>query len=69
MASASGTLRFDPQRFSKRVVTADEMRRLVAGAAYFRAETRRFAPGRGLEDWFIAEREIAEHIVMRARCP
>lgn len=31
---------------------------LIATAAYFRAERRRFEPGHELEDWLLAEREI-----------
>lgn len=30
----------------------------IAEAAYFRAESRGFAPGFELEDWLLAEREI-----------
>ena len=31
---------------------------MIREAAYFRAEHRSFIPGRELEDWFAAEREI-----------
>lgn len=31
---------------------------MIAAAAYFRAERRRFAPGHELEDWVLAEREV-----------
>ncbi len=31
---------------------------MIAEAAYLRAERRHFAPGRELEDWLTAEREI-----------
>jgi hypothetical protein len=31
---------------------------MIREAAYFRAEHRSFVPGRELEDWFAAEREI-----------
>ncbi len=37
--------------------TAEDRRAWVSRAAYFRAEQRRFAPGRELEDWLAAERE------------
>jgi hypothetical protein len=57
---------FDPLRFTKRVVTAREMYRLVAEAAYFRAESRDFAPGHEVEDWLAAEREVAERVVLAA---
>ena len=59
-------LRFDPLRFTKRVVTAHEMQRLIAEAAYFRAAQRDFAPGHEMEDWLIAEREVAERAVIAA---
>jgi hypothetical protein len=32
--------------------------RRIAVAAYYRAESRGFAPGREIEDWLVAEREI-----------
>jgi hypothetical protein len=31
---------------------------MIAEAAYYRAERRGFAPGRELDDWLAAEREI-----------
>lgn len=33
---------------------------MIAERAYYRAEKRGFAPGRELEDWLAAEREIAD---------
>jgi len=33
----------------------------IAQAAYYRAQARGFAPGRALDDWLEAEREIAAH--------
>jgi hypothetical protein len=69
MGSAAAKLRFDPLRFTKRAVTADELRRLVAEAAYFHAENRRFAPGREVEDWLLAEREVAEHVMLAPSPP
>lgn len=33
---------------------------MVAEAAYYKAEKRGFAPGRELQDWLEAEREIQE---------
>ena len=32
---------------------------MVRTAAYYRAQTRGFAPGGDLEDWFAAEAEVA----------
>jgi hypothetical protein len=33
---------------------------LIAEAAYYRAEKRGFAPGKELDDWLAAEKEIEE---------
>lgn len=38
--------------------SAEELRRRIEIAAYYRAEARGFAPGGELEDWLAAEREI-----------
>lgn len=35
-----------------------ERERVIAEAAYFRAQARGFAPGHELEDWVEAEREV-----------
>lgn len=39
-------------------ISAEERQRLVARAAYFRAEKRGFAPGCELQDWVEAEAEV-----------
>jgi len=39
-------------------LNAEERNRLVAQAAYFRAEKRGFAPGCELQDWIEAEAEV-----------
>ena len=38
--------------------SAEERRKMIAAAAYYRAETRGFEPGHEHEDWLLAEREI-----------
>ncbi|WP_237071800.1 DUF2934 domain-containing protein [Mizugakiibacter sediminis] len=38
---------------------AETRHAMIALAAYFRAERRGFAPGRELDDWLEAEREVA----------
>lgn len=43
-------------------VSADERHRMIASAAYFRAESRGFAPGGELEDWLDAEREVEDRL-------
>ncbi len=40
------------------LVSADERQRLVAEAAYFRAQARGFSGGDPLDDWLAAERQI-----------
>ncbi len=39
-------------------ISAEERWRMVATAAYHRAEQRGFAPGHEVEDWLDAEKEI-----------
>jgi hypothetical protein len=39
-------------------IAGEDRRRLIAEAAYFRAEQRGFVPGRELEDWLAAEIEV-----------
>jgi len=43
---------------SVRIISVGERERLVAQAAYFRAEKRGFAPGYEMEDWVEAEAEV-----------
>ncbi len=51
---------FNPLRFSvpAEPVSEEERRAMIARAAYFRAESRGFAPGHELEDWAAAEAEV-----------
>jgi len=39
-------------------VSAEERQRMIAEAAYFRAQQRGFAGGDSLDDWLAAERQI-----------
>lgn len=39
-------------------LSEDEIKRMIAEAAYFRAAQRGFAPGGEIGDWLAAEREI-----------
>lgn len=39
-------------------VPGEDRRRLIAEAAYFRAEQRGFVPGQELEDWLAAEIDV-----------
>lgn len=40
------------------VHTPQERHELIARAAYYRAQRRRFEPGHELEDWLAAEEEV-----------
>ena len=42
--------------------SADEMRRLIEEAAYYRAKQRGFEPGHELEDWIQAESEVVARL-------
>ncbi|RMD79607.1 MAG: DUF2934 domain-containing protein [Gammaproteobacteria bacterium] len=41
-----------------RPLSPEERHRLIAEAAYLRAEARGFVPGHELEDWLAAEAEV-----------
>jgi len=41
-------------------ITPEERWRLIAVAAYYKAEKRDFAPGREVDDWLESEREVDE---------
>ncbi len=43
-------------------LSADERRKLIAEAAYYRAKQRGFAPGYELQDWVEAEAEVMVRI-------
>jgi hypothetical protein len=65
MPLASRPPNFDPLRFAKRAVVnpADtERHRLIAEAAYYRAQRRNFQPGHELEDWLEAEADVARQL-------
>jgi len=40
----------------------EEIRKLIAEAAYYRAKERGFEPGHELEDWIVAESEVMGRI-------
>lgn len=42
--------------------SAEEVRKLVSEAAYYRAKQRGFAPGHELEDWVQAEAEVLRRL-------
>ena len=43
-------------------VSAEEMRKLISEAAYYRAKQRGFEPGHELEDWVQAEAEVIRRL-------
>jgi len=43
-------------------LTPGELERMIATAAYLRAEKRGFSAGHELEDWVAAEREVRENL-------
>ena len=57
------THNFFPLRFSPPTVrTAEQRRRMVEEAAYYRAQSRHFAPGHETADWLAAEAEVDQLI-------
>lgn len=40
----------------------DELRKLIAETAYYKAQRRGFAPGHELEDWVQAEAEVMQRL-------
>jgi hypothetical protein len=51
---------FEPR--ARAEVSADEVRKLIAEAAYYRAKKRGFTPGHEVEDWVQAEAEVLRRI-------
>jgi hypothetical protein len=45
--------------------SAEEIRKLIEEAAYYRAKQRNFEPGHELEDWIQAESEVMVRIGVR----
>lgn len=58
MAKAKSTGKDPAGRDPDPLVSAEERQRLIAEAAYFRAQRRGFAGGDPLDDWLNAERQI-----------
>lgn len=48
-------------------ISPDELRKLIAEAAYYRAKKRGFAPGHELEDWIQAEAEVMDRLGANGR--
>jgi len=58
MASKKTPIGASPRNRAAAKFTPEERERLVATAAYFRAERRGFAPGYEVLDWLEAEAEV-----------
>ena len=43
-------------------ISADELRKLISEAAYYRAKQRGFQPGHELDDWIQAEAEVTRRL-------
>jgi len=43
-------------------ISAEELRKLVSEAAYYRAKQRGFTPGHEMDDWIQAEAEVLRRI-------
>ena len=44
--------------FHKEGVESEQLRKIIAEHAYFKAEKRGFAPGHEMDDWLEAEQEV-----------
>ena len=53
---------FDPLRFAQPATPAKSREALIAEIAYYRAQSRGFAPGHDAEDWAEAEAEFERRI-------
>ena len=47
-------------------MSQDELKALIAQAAYLRAERRGFTPGQEIDDWVAAEAEVITRLGLRA---
>ena len=51
-----------PSSSARAEVSAEEIRQLIAEAAYYRAKQRGFQPGHELDDWVQAEAEVTRRL-------
>ena len=49
-----------PKTATRNVPSEEERRRMIAEAAYYRAQQRGFSAGGEVDDWLAAEREVAQ---------
>jgi hypothetical protein len=55
----------DSQAEARASAAPDDIRRLIAEAAYYKAKERGFQPGHELEDWVQAESEVMRRVERR----
>ena len=51
-----------PDTRARAEASTEEIRKLIAEAAYYRAKQRGFEPGHELEDWVQAESEVRQRV-------
>ena len=51
-----------PDSIRRSEASADDIRKLIAEAAYYKAKERGFQPGHELEDWVQAESEVMQRV-------
>lgn len=56
----------EPSGSGAPLLCAERRRTMIAEAAYFRAQSRGFAPGSELDDWLEAEWSVDEQLAERA---
>jgi hypothetical protein len=61
-SAARGNIKAAPGGDSQISLSEDERRRMIAEAAYYRAEQRGFTAGREVDDWLAAEHEISQQL-------
>ncbi|MNC88796.1 hypothetical protein D3C83_46550 [compost metagenome] len=62
LSAAQGKVEAPQAGNSETHLSEDERRRMVAEAAYYRAEQRGFSAGGEVDDWLTAEREISQRL-------
>ena len=66
-AASAGPVSRPAAAVSDKPLTNEDLYKLIAEAAYFKAKARGFAPGGEVQDWIAAEAEVRER--MRAGAP
>ena len=64
-AKVTGTEKNKPKAQQRNAVAPEERYKMIAAAAYSRAERRGFSIGHALDDWIAAEKEIDAMLKVR----